>query len=123
MWISKRYSVAEKSAAEAGTVTIAGSTSLEASSTVRAGEVLNYSPYGYSASVPRGEEILLLNGSSGAVSAGTRMKDSGLDAGEVALSSVGGAKIILKNDGSVEINGVVITKDGSIISTDGEVVE
>lgn len=123
MWISRNYaSKSSTAAAETGTVTIGGSGSLEAASTVHAREICHYAPYGYSAAVPTGEEILLINGSAGTVSAGIKMKDENLKSGEISISSAGGARIMLKKDGSVYINGVTFTKEGAVINADGEMI-
>lgn len=40
------------------------------------------------------------------------MKTQGLAQGEVEIRSLGGARILLKNDGSVVINSLVINRDG-----------
>lgn len=123
MWISKKYaSRGSSAAAETGTVTIGGSSSLEAASTVHAREICHYAPYGYSAAVPKGEEILLINCSAGMASAGIRMKDDNLEPGEISICSAGGAGIVLKKDGSVHINGVTFTKEGAVINADGEMI-
>jgi len=123
MWISRNYiPQGGSAAAEAGTVTIGGTDSLEAASTVRAREICHYAPYGYCSAVPGGEEILLINGSAGAVSAGVKMRNANLKPGEICIRSLGGAEIVLKNDGSVIINGVTFTKEGAVINADGEMI-
>lgn len=47
---------------------------------------------------------------------GVKSSVGNLKPGELFLSSTGGATIHLKDDGSVCINGIVITKDGKILS-------
>ena len=100
--------------AEAGCVTISGRT-IEADSSVSVREVKSYSPYGYSAVVPVGEEVMLVPSAEGQAIIGSRLKASELASGEIRISSKGGAEIILKNDGSVVINSLVISKEGVII--------
>ena len=45
---------------------------------------------------------------------GTAEDASSLESGEIRIASAGGAKIILKNDGTVIINSMIIGKDGVI---------
>lgn len=61
MWLSKRFSNAEKITAESGTVSVGGGSVIKTASTIQSEEVQNYAPYGYSAYAPDGEEILLIN--------------------------------------------------------------
>ncbi len=122
MWLSKRFNNPKISVSEVGMVTNSNNSIINTSSTVSSNGVLNYSPYGYSFSAPTGEEVLLINSSLGTVGAGTKMKNQNLLSGEVSISSIGGAKIVLKNDGTVNINGIVITKDGRLLNKKGEVI-
>ena len=50
------------------------------------------------------------------------MKNERLSTGEISITSIGNAKIMLKNNGDAEINGFVFTKDGKIRNQKGEVV-
>lgn len=59
-------------------------------------------PYGFSSVAAQGGKAVLVDGYCAGVSA---LPDSGLAQGEVRLFSQGGAEILLKNDGSVVING------------------
>lgn len=122
MWLSKRFNNPKISVSEVGMVTNSNNSIINTSSTVSSNGVLNYSPYGYSFSAPTGEEVLLINSSLGTVGAGTKMKNQNLSSGEISISSIGGAKIVLKNDGTVNINGIVITKDGRLLNKKGEVI-
>lgn len=121
MWLSKRFKSKENYAAEMGTVTMSTKGCTEAAATMQARNSESYSPYGYSFCAPIGEKVLLVNSSSGAVSAGVKMKSNSLQQGEISLESSGGAIITLKNDGTVEINGIAIDKDGNITKSDGGV--
>ncbi len=65
-------------------------------------------PYGVYYNPPSKEESVVLPLNSSCVSIGVVQKAVGdLEPGEIMLKSKGGAKIVLKNDGSVEINGKV----------------
>lgn len=59
-------------------------------------------PFGIYSKSPRGEKAILLNGIYIGVS-GKRNID--IEEGEVCIFSSGGARILLKNDGKVYING------------------
>lgn len=115
MWLSKMISKSNSSSvAESGNVTIASADSIEANATVNGRNLPTYSPYGYNSVTPVGEEVILIPSSSGQVAVGARSYSAELESGEICISSKGGAKIILKNDGSVVINSVVIDKNGVI---------
>lgn len=63
-------------------------------------------PYGIAYVPPIGSRSLVLPTDSGAVCMGViGAPDEGLEQGEVMLYSAGGARIVLKNDGRVLING------------------
>ena len=100
--------------AERGNVTISGSAEVEARSSTNAKSLDTYTPYGYTCSAPVGEEIIVMPSSDGEVALGTRCKAESLQSGEIMITSLGGAKILLKNDGSVVINSLVINKNGVI---------
>ncbi|MDE5996346.1 MAG: hypothetical protein K2G56_05445 [Eubacterium sp.] len=122
MWLSKKFGNAENIFAEAGTVSVGGGAVIKTASTIQSEEVYNYAPYGYSAYAPDGEEILLINSAGGTAGAGTKMKNEKLSSGEIAITSIGDARILLKKNGDVEINGFVFTKDGKIKNQKGEIV-
>lgn len=123
MWISRGFYRKSIQPPEIGTITVSGNAGAEASATAQTKSVSLYSPYGYSYCAPRGEEVLLVNSALGAVGSGMRMKRSDLSAGEIEISSLGGARIILKNDGSVCINGYTFLKDGTVKNKEGEFVK
>ena len=122
MWLSRAFKSTRSYAAEKGTVAIGGSATLNTSSTVQSASVQSYAPYGYSAFAPAGEDILIINSAEGGVGAGVAMNDDALEEGEISIRSRGGACILLKKDGTVEINGFVFTKDGVIKNPKGETV-
>lgn len=116
MWISKM--IASKSAnerAEKGRVITNDDGHMEAGSSLFSKDISEYAPYGYQVSVPTGEEVIILNSTDGQVALGTKSAaDNVLHNGEIKISSKGGANIVLKNDGSVVINSLVIDKNGVI---------
>lgn len=114
MWMSKKIGKeASTDKAEKGVVTLADK-EFEAGSTVTRRNIESYSPYGYSAIPPINEEVMMLPSNEGVVCLGTLMKTKNLDSGEVKISSLGGATIILKNDGTISLNGLIISKRGVI---------
>ncbi|WP_177916823.1 hypothetical protein [uncultured Eubacterium sp.] len=118
MWMSKnlaRQKYTENDKAEKGCVTMS-SNELEAGATVINRGVENYVPYGYQCSMPVGEEVMLIPSDNGQAVIGTLSKPSNrLSPGEIKISSRGGACIILRNDGSIELNSLVIDRNGVIL--------
>lgn len=115
MWLSKKIVKSNSdNVAESGTVTITSSNSIEANSTVNARNLPTYAPYGYNTVTPVGEQVILVPSSDGQVAVGSRCVENALESGEVCIKSKGGATVMLKNDGSVVINSLVIDKNGVI---------
>ena len=67
-------------------------------------------PYGIAYNPPVGETSVVLPLVSEQAFLGVVAQDKGLEEGELMLYSKGGATILLKNDGSVVINGKVFEK-------------
>lgn len=65
----------------------------------------NIAPYGVISTPPVGTDAVVLPISDGEVCVGVVCTNEGLEPGELLLRSKGGASILLKNDGSVYING------------------
>ena len=106
MWMSKCLSERQKSSTpEKGKVTLS-SGQLEAGSTLMS--------RGIQSNPPVGESVMIIPSNSGQALVGTLCKAESLETGEVRLSSLGGAVILLKNDGSIVLNGLVINKHGVI---------
>lgn len=65
-------------------------------------------PYGFYCAPPKGTRVVMLPVGSSAVVGGVTVDSPlSLQSGEIGLYSSGGASIVLKNDGSVVINGHV----------------
>lgn len=117
MWISQRI-VREKRAAQAqaGPVSLVGEGYLHAQGAREARDMPLFAPYGVSSLPPEGEQAVMMPVGEDYICLGVRVLPQGLLPGEVVLHSLGGARLCLKNDGNVEINGLVITRDGKIVS-------
>lgn len=63
-------------------------------------------PYGIISVPPIGEEAVVLPLNDSEVCIGVVAKSNELEPGELMLCSKGGASIVLKNDGSILINGI-----------------
>lgn len=116
MWISRRMaSKTSDEKIEKGRVITNNAGQLEAGATLLSKSIGEYAPYGYQASVPTGEEVMILHCAEGQAVLGTKTQTpEQLENGEIRISSKGGANILLKNDGSVIINSLVIDKNGVI---------
>lgn len=116
MWISRMISSkTSDEKAEKGRVISNYDGNMEIGSSLLSKSISEYTPYGYNVSVPIGEEVIIVNSTDGQVALGTKSDASArLENGEIKISSKGGASIILKNDGSVVINSLVIDKNGVI---------
>lgn len=69
-------------------------------------------PFGVACVPPKGSRAVVIPvGSSAVVCGVTGSNPLSLSSGEVGLYSLGGASIILKNDGTVVINGQVFAKE------------
>ena len=117
MWLSKMLSKnAAATGAEKGSVTISNGSSLEAGATASARNIGVYSPYGYISAPPVGEEIIVIPSLDGQVTIGSKQKEMPIESGEVKITSLGGASILLKNDGTVVINdSLIIDREGNIL--------
>lgn len=117
MWLSKIISKGnDYQKAEKGIVTISGKNQMEIGASASSREVKSYAPYGYNSTPPVGEEVLLMPSSDGQVAIGAKNSSHSLESGEICISSQGGASIVLKNDGTVVINSMVIDRNGVIRS-------
>lgn len=114
MWLSKMLSKSsENTKAESGFVTMADDGKLEASASMSERGINVYAPYGIHSVPPENEEVFLVPSSSGQAALGVKGVSVGIASGEVLITSLGGAKIYLKNDGSVVINDhFVIDREG-----------
>lgn len=106
MWLTRQFE--QKSGAQVTSGEVSGGETLTVN-----GESVHVAPelilpYGFSSTPPAGNQAVMLGGMCAGVSA---VQDSRLEEGEVCLYSSGGAEILLKNDGTVVINGQVFEKE------------
>lgn len=111
MWLSKRSAGGRVSSANIATTTIGGQVAAALSEGEQRG-VPVYAPGGYCWRPRAGQSLLVVKcGAEGEspVAAGTAQSEApeGMRAGEVYITSGGGAAVWLKNDGAVEITGDV----------------
>lgn len=99
--------------AETGFITSSGD-AVEVNGTAQQRAVM-YLPPGVEALPAAGQRALIFPCGGGTVCGGVRADTSGLLPGEIRLRSVGGAKIILKQNGDIELNSVRITREGKIL--------
>ncbi|MFV0402140.1 MAG: hypothetical protein ACK5LX_16170 [Oscillospiraceae bacterium] len=74
-----------------------------------------FSPRGISYRPCEGDSLLLQQVEGSDVCLGVLTRSEGMEPGELLLYSSGGAAVALRNDGSVRINGLTITREGQII--------
>ncbi len=111
MWLSK--SIEEQTrrtrGAEDARVTASRGARIDASGTKPHGELRCVAPFGIASVMPDGVQAVILPIGGESVAIGALAQNlSELSPGEVMLYSAGGARLILKNDGSIIANGRVI---------------
>ena len=108
MWISKKIAAAnlDKEDTVCAEVTDTNSGALNVQNGFEYREIESVAPRGISYVPIQGDKTIVIPVGDSFVCIGTVMKDEGLEPGELKLSSSGGASIVLKNNGSVLINGV-----------------
>lgn len=108
MWISKQISGACKQArsAKTGEVTSTQEGTVTVQSEQEHREISTAAPFGIVSIPPIGTKAVVTPTEQGFVYTGAiNQQADGLEPGELMLYSSGGAKIVLKNDGKVLING------------------
>ncbi len=127
MWLSKKLaennSQAPTNNTEIGNLSISTNDLVAAISSCEKRGISFFAPFGIEFLPTEGQKVLLLSCGNHTACAGVEMKKaSNLNAGEIRLFSQGGASILLKNDGSIVLNGAVtITKKGDI-KTNGAIL-
>ncbi len=116
MWITQRISQSvRETAAENGRADAFQNMELSATGSARRQNVPLYAPAGLSSIPSPGAQVMLLPCAGETVCTGVRMTDlQGLQPGEIRLYSAGGASLTLKNSGEIELNGITITRDGTV---------
>lgn len=115
MWISERMAKSQQTQQmQTGTSTLNDKGKVEAVSTGAERNIKMFAPYGYCFSLPKGMEIMLANGDGQQSAVGVLMEVNDIESGEIKITSLSGAYIHLKNDGSVVINGLEINRNGVV---------
>lgn len=107
MWLTSFLNKTKASTVAAkGSVTATGQQGLEVDASTQHRDVAVVAPYGIAYVPPVGEGAVVVPFDGGEACVGVVSAVSQkLDRGELMLYSAGGASIVLKNDGSVLING------------------
>lgn len=103
---------------EEGSVVESGEKALSANGASFEKGIPVYAPYGFVSVPPKSTDVLLIPCKNGTVCAGVKVDGSELKDGEVMIFSMSGAKIKLCRNGSVQVNGVTITSDGTVYAKD-----
>lgn len=114
MWLTRQlYKGGAQGAPEYGQVTLnTGGVTVSGSAEWR--KIQLFAPYGFAYVPPNGSQTLLLPCGDSAVCIGAVMENAGLEEGECRIYSLGGAEIVLKNNGDAVINGVTVKPDGTV---------
>ncbi len=115
MWIPQMIKDSQnRRSAGTGKVTYSGADKVTVSSYEEYDSISRAVPYGIAYVPPKGSKVVLVPLGDAAVCVGVESQDTeDLSAGEVMLYSAGGASILLKNDGTVVINGQKFEKADS----------
>ena len=114
MWITKKLT-AKEVPTKSSTATVLQPKHNDTA--IASNEIRNaplYAPYGISYIPKRGEQALLIPFEDGYICVGTLCEAKDIKEGELCLYSAGGAKIHLKANGDIILNGVRIDKYGNI---------
>ncbi len=114
MWLTNYLSVnsRKKQNAACGDITQANANTVAVQASVEHRGLPVVAPYGIVYMPPVGENSVVLPTEEGEICLGVIAKEKNLNPGELMLFSKGGASVILKNDGSVIINGQVFGGEG-----------
>ena len=82
----------------------------------RLSRALTFAPRGIAWMPAVGDNVLLLPVEGRDTCLGALSVTTGLQPGELRLTSSGGATILLAANGEIRLNGAVITRDGRVIS-------
>lgn len=117
MWISKRLAATqEEKAPESAKVTGVRGGQMDAVGAYEYIGVPSVAPYGFFSLPEEGESVLVTGAQGFDVCLGIIRAGVPIGAGEILLQNAAGASIHLKNDGSIELNGLIITSRGELIS-------
>ena len=99
-----------------GQVTHSGGGSFGVAGRSRIDSALVFAPRGISYLPGVGDNVLLLPVGGSETCLGVLSTATGLNPGELRLTSSGGASITLRSNGEIDLNGATITREGRVIS-------
>jgi len=99
-----------------GQVTHSGSGGFGVAGASRISPALVFAPRGISYLPAMGDNVLLLPVEGSDTCLGVLSTSAGLNPGELRLTSSGGARITLRSNGEIDLNGAIITREGRVIS-------
>lgn len=115
MWISKKLAAESRETdLQTGKSTLNSNGRVEVVSSSVNRNVDMYAPYGYSFSLPAGNNVLLAKGDGGQIGIGVSVDSNELKTGEIKITSSSGGYIHIRQDGSVVINGLIINRNGEM---------
>lgn len=125
MWLSKKlaaHELQDVASAQDGTVTIEGG-ELAVFSSGEKREVKTVGPGGYEWQPCKGEDVLIVRGGifgeeSYAVGVPEQTGEA-LEPGEVRIRSAAGAEIVLRNNGRIDINGLLFINGAPFLALGG----
>lgn len=118
MWLNQKLSRDETAETpHTGMVTRVNGRLVDVSSHIRLADIPCISTFGAEGMPAVGDTVLVLPTIGGYACIGIQ-NERPLPEGEVRLTSPGGAELLLKADGSISLNGLIITKEGALLPKD-----
>jgi hypothetical protein len=79
-----------------------------------------FAPRGIAYRPREGDRMLLVRADGADICVGCLCPQDAVNDGELLLCSTGGARILLKNNGEISLNGLIISRDGRLARDGGE---
>lgn len=111
MWITQQIITAQSAKASADLAQVTGNAAAQGASEYRGLPFAG--PWGIAYQPPNAARAVIVTTNAGDTCIGTLAADQGLEPGELLLYSSGGARLYLKNNGDIVINGQVFHKEES----------
>lgn len=111
MWLTKNIEqqTRRQRSAEDARITAADKSHIDANGTKLHSSLPCLAPFGIASIMPSGSQAVIIPVGTGSAALGIVQSTSEeLEAGEIMLYSAGGARLVLKNNGSIIANGKVI---------------
>lgn len=111
MWLTKNIEqqTRRQRSAEDAQITTAKGTYIDANGTKLHSSLPSLAPFGVTSVMPSGAQAVIIPVGTGSAALGiVQSASEELEPGEIMLYSAGGARLVLKNNGSIIANGKVI---------------